>query len=68
MLSEQTNFLDTVQIPKLFDDECLLCERELTESELYNALKKMTNNKSSGKHGLTKEFFCLFGMISEIFI
>ena len=33
-LSEQTNFLDTLQIPKLSDDQCLLCEGELAESEL----------------------------------
>ena len=60
MLSEQTNFLDTLQIPKLSDDECLLCEGELTENELYNALKNMPNNKSPGNDRLTKEFFLTF--------
>ena len=59
-LSEQTNFLDTLQIPKLSDGYCLLCEGELTESELYDTLKNMPNNKSPGNDGLTKEFFLSF--------
>ena len=53
-ISKQTNFSDTLQIPKLCDDECLLCEGELTESELCDALKNMPNNKSPGNYGLTK--------------
>ena len=68
-LSEQTNFLDTLQIPKLSDDECLLCEGELTENELYDALKNMPNNKSPGNDGLTKEFFLTFwDDIKDIYI
>ena len=54
MLSEQTNFLESLQIPKLSDNDCLLCEGELTESELYDVLKIMPNNKSPGNDGLTK--------------
>ena len=38
-LSEQTNFLDTLQIPKLSGNKDLQCESELTESELYDAFK-----------------------------
>ena len=53
-LSEQATFLDTLQILKLSDDECLLWERELTEKELYDALKNMPNNTSPGNDGLTK--------------
>ena len=59
-LSEQINFLDSLQISKLSDNDCLLCEGELTESELYDALKNMPNNKSPGNDGLTKEFFLSF--------
>ena len=54
MLTEQTNFLDTLQIPKLSDNDCLLREGELTESELYDALKNMPNNKSPRNDGFTK--------------
>ena len=68
-LSEQTNFLDTLQIPKLSDNDCLLCEGELSESELYDALKNMPNNKSPGNDGLTKEFFRSFwDDIKDIYI
>ena len=68
-LSEQTNFLNTLQIPKLSDNDCLLCEGELFESELYDALKNMPNNKSPGNGGLTKEFFLSFwDDIKDIYI
>ena len=68
-LSEQTNFLDTLQISKLSDNDCLLCEGELTESWLYDALKNMPNNKSPGNDGLTKEFFLsLWDDIKDIYI
>ena len=53
-LSKQTNLLDTLQIPKLSDNDCLLREGELSESELYDALKNMPNKKSPGNDGLTK--------------
>ena len=68
-LSEQTNFLDTLQIPKLSDNDCLLCEGELSESELYDALKNMPNNKSPRNDGLIKEFFLSFwDDIKDIYI
>ena len=38
----------------------MLCEEELTESEQYDALKNMPNNKSPGNDGLTKELFLSF--------
>ena len=68
-LSEQTKFLDTLQISKLSNNECLLREGKLTESELYDALKNMLNNKFSGNNGLTKGFFLFFwDNIREIYI
>ena len=44
-------------MPKLSGDECLLCEGELTENQLYGTLKNIANNKSPGNDGLTKDFF-----------
>ena len=38
----------------------MLREGELTESELYDALKSMPNNKSPVNDGLKKEFFLSF--------
>ena len=54
MLSELTNFLGTLHIPKLSDDENLLYERELTESELYDTLENVPNNRPPGNSGLKK--------------
>ena len=56
-------------MPKLSDNDCLLCEDELSESELYDALKSMPNSKSPGNNGLTKEFFLSFwDDIKDIYI
>lgn len=59
-LSEQTNVLDILEIPKLSDDESFLCEGELTKSEMCDALKNIPNKKSPGNDGLTKEFYLRF--------
>ena len=68
-LSEQTKVLDTLQIPKLSYDLSLLCEVELTESELHDALKKLRNNKSPGNKGLAMEFYLSFwDDIKDIYI
>ena len=34
-----------------------LCEKDFSETDLYNAMKNMQNNKSPGNDGLTKEFY-----------
>ena len=59
-ISEQTNVLGTLQIPKLSDHECLLCQGKLTESELFDFPKNMPNDKSLGNNELTKLFFLSF--------
>ena len=46
-----------------------MCEGESTESELYDALKNMSNSKSPGNDGLSKEFFLSFwDDIKDIYI
>ena len=46
-----------------------LCDKDLSESELYIALLGMENNKSPGNDDLTKEFYVFFwDEIKEIFI
>ena len=37
-----------------------LCDKDLSESELYMALLDMENNKSPRNDGLTKEFYVFF--------
>ena len=46
---------------KSFKDKDL-CDKDLSESELYMALLGMENNKSPGNDGLTKEFYVFSGM------
>ena len=55
------NFLNGVsKFPQLSTEQSLECEKFITEKELYEALKSMSNDKSPGNDGLTKEFFETF--------
>ena len=53
-------FLNKMSLPKLDNQKALSCERPITETKLLNALKSMSNDKSSGNDGLTKEFYETF--------
>ena len=58
------NYLKTLKLPRLTDDECRLCEGELTKRECWEALQTMGNNKNPGNDGLSKEFYvCSFNEI-----
>ena len=50
-------FLCGITTPSLNNDQINLCEKDLSETDLYNAMKNMQNNKSPGNDGLTKEFY-----------
>ena len=55
------NFLNGVsKFPQLSTEQYLECEKCITEKELFEALKSMPNDKSSGNDGLTKGFFETF--------
>ena len=43
------------KIPVLSEDDMLLCEGQLTNVECYDALKKMSNNKSPGNDRFSSE-------------
>ena len=43
--------------PPLNNGQINLCEKDLSKTDLYNAMKNMQNNKSPGNDGLTKEFY-----------
>ena len=43
--------------PSLNNDQINFCEKDLPETDLYNAIKNMQNNKSPGNDRLTKEFY-----------
>ena len=58
------NYLKTLNLPKLTDNESRLCEGELTKRECWEALQTMGNNKSPGNDCLSKEFYvCFFNEI-----
>ena len=58
------NYLKTLILLKLTDDESRLCEGELTKRECWEALQTTRNNKSPGNDGLSKEFYvCFFNKI-----
>ena len=46
----------------LNNDQINLCEKDLSETDLYNAMKNMHNNKSSGNDELDKDFMKAFGV------
>ena len=53
-------YLQDKSLPKLNDDQCALCEKDITEEEVKHELNKMEINQSLGNDGLTKEFHEIF--------
>ena len=51
-----TAYLNQKSIPVLTGEQSQTCEGPMTENALLKALKNMSNNKSDGNDGLTKEF------------
>ena len=49
--------LQSITLPSVTNDQKVVCDNDLTDEELYNALKGMRNSKSPGNDGLTKEFY-----------
>ena len=42
------------------NDQKVVCDNDLTDKKLFDALKGIPNNKSPGDDGLTKEFYETF--------
>ena len=55
-----SNYLKTLNLPRLTDDECSLCESEFTKRECWEALQTIGNNKSPGNDGLSEDFYVCF--------
>ena len=54
------SFLKDIDTPYLTNEQRNLCEGELTENEIFDALTGIDNNKYPGNDGLTKEFYRTF--------
>ena len=52
-----TTYLSKISIPVLTGEQSRTCEGPISEDELLKALRNMSNNKSPGNDGLTKEFY-----------
>ena len=62
-------FLEEKTLPKLHAYDSLSLEGPITKAECILALKSMSNNKSPGRDGLTKEFYeSTFGLIGDSFV
>ena len=55
-----TAYLNQISIPVLAGEQSQTCESLISENELLKGLKNMSNNKSPGNDGLTKEFYETF--------
>ena len=59
-----SKYLKTLNLLRLTNDECRLCEYELTKRECWEALQTMGSSKIPGNNGLSKEFYvCFFSKI-----
>ena len=58
--TELNNYLGSIQLPVLTEEEALLCEGMLNEKECRDAIFSMKNNKSPGSDGLSVEFYKCF--------
>ena len=60
--------LERILLPKLTSEQTLSCECIISEDEVFNSLKSIKNNKSSGNDGLTKKFYeCFWDEIKKPF-
>ena len=54
---EKKSFLNSIALPNLTSKSFDIRESEITEKDLITALKRMSNGKSPGHDGLTKQFY-----------
>ena len=49
--------LERIPLPKLTNEQTLSCEGIISEDEVFNSLKSIESNKSSGNDELSKKFY-----------
>ena len=57
---EILQFLEVIELLKISNDHFLICEKEISENDLFLSLKGMENNKLPGNDCLAKEFYDTF--------
>ena len=67
-MTENVKFLCAITTPSLKNNQINLCEKYLSETDLYNIMKNMQMNKSRND-GLSREFYERFwDEIKKLFI
>ena len=59
-IDSDNELFQSIDIPKITNDEKFKCDKLMTELELTKAVKAMKNGRSPGTDGLTSEFYKLF--------
>ena len=68
MLNHNT-LLQTISLPSVTNEQRVVSHNDLTNKELFEALKGTPNNKSLRNDGLTKEFYETFwDELKDLFI
>ena len=57
---EKQQFLTSLSTKTLTNEQYDLCENKISETDLFDFMKSMKNNKTPGNDGLTKEFYETF--------
>ena len=65
---EIEQYISNTEVPQLENNQKLLCEGNLTESECLKALNSMKCKKTPGNDGLTAEFYKKFWNIINVFL
>ena len=59
-IKNQFLIFNQIQLRTNSDENYTKCETDITEDNLFVALKGMPNNKSPGNDGLSREFYATF--------
>ena len=57
---DRNTLLQPTTLPSVTNYKKAVCDSDLTDKELLDALKRIPNNKSPHNGGLTKEFYQAF--------
>ena len=64
--NEKIQYLNTITMPKMSEEDKLNCEGELTIEELAKALKTCKKGKTPGNDGITVEFYQKFWPLLQL--
>ena len=57
---DSNTLLQSITLPSVTNDQKVVCDNDLTDKELFDALKGIPNTKSPSNDGFSKEFYETF--------